>query len=77
MILFQKSSDPDFFNTTLINKLDLLLKEQRAQRLDLSVINALLKSFMADIGTQKQVDDYFEENDETSPQTDNEDKKSD
>ncbi len=75
MLSFKKSSDPDFLNYPIIHKLDLLLKEQVAQRKDLSVINALLKSLMADIGTQRQVDEYFEKDDEseiapTSPQTD-------
>ncbi len=68
MILFQKSSDPDFFNKTILHKLDLLLKEQVNQRKDLSVINALLKSLRADVGTQKQVDDYFEEDDKHIPE---------
>ncbi len=84
MTLFQKSREPDFFNKIIIHKLDLLLKEQVAQRKDLSVINALLKSLMADIGTQRQVDDYFEKDDEseyitdavsTSPQTDQDEHK--
>ncbi len=74
MLSFTKSSDPDFSNETIIHKVDLLLNEQVAQRKDLSVINALLKSLISDIGVQKQVDDYFEEdttNDyATSPQTD-------
>ncbi len=77
MLLHKKSREPDFFYNTTIHKLDLLLKEQVAQRKDLSVINALLKSLMADIGVQKQVDDYFEDTDKaleeygsTSPQTD-------
>ncbi len=69
MLSFKKSSDPDFLNSTIGIKLDLLLKEQRNQRLDLSVINSLLKSIKADIGVQKQVDDFFDD-DETSPQTD-------
>ncbi len=75
MLYFKKSSDPDFLNSNTkitIHKIDLLLKEQVNQRKDLSVINALLKSLIADIGVQKQVDDYFEEtadDDSTSPQT--------
>ncbi len=78
MLLYKKSREPDFLSNPTIHKLDLLLKEQVAQRKDLSVINALLKSLMADIGTQRQVDDYFEKDDEseyisaaesTSPQT--------
>ncbi len=42
-------------------------------------IDSLLKNFdklLTDKSLQKQVDDYFEE-DETSPQTDNEDKEPD
>ncbi len=79
MLLHKKSRAPDFLSNPTIHKLDLLLKEQVAQRKDLSVINALLKSLMADIGTQRQVDEYFEKDDEseyisaaesTSPQTD-------
>ncbi len=73
MLLSKKSREPDFLSNPIIHKLDLLLKEQVAQRKDLSVINALLKSLMADIGVQKQVDDYFEhdtaEEYATSPQT--------
>ncbi len=61
MLSFKKSSEPDFSNETMSHKLDLLLKEQVEQRKDLSIINALLHSLMADIGTQKQVDDYFED----------------
>ncbi len=74
MLSFKKSSKPDFYNENTkltIHKIDLLLKEQVAQRKDLSVINALLKSLIADLGVQKQVDDYFEQDEkETSPQTD-------
>ncbi len=69
MLQFKKSSDPDFLNSTLIHKLDLLLREQVEQRKDLSIINALLKAGFADTGIQKQVDDYFNE---TSHQTEQE-----
>ncbi len=73
MLLHKKSREPDFLSNPITHKLDLLLKEQVAQRKDLSVINALLKSLMADIGTQRQVDEYFEQEDSseysTSPQT--------
>ncbi len=74
MLTFKKSSDPDFLNLKhIVHLLDLLLKEQRNQRLDLSAINALIKKNAMDHGLQKQVDQYFED-DETSPQTDLEDK---
>ncbi len=70
-----KSSDPDlYFITQSLHKLDLLLKEQVNQRKDLSVINHLLKTMIADFGVQKQVDDYYDGDEEikpeTSPQTD-------
>ncbi len=72
MLQFKKSSDPDFLNYKhILVQLDLLLKEQRNQRLDLANINALIKQRYADSGLQKQVDDFYEE---TSPQTDLEDK---
>ncbi len=82
MLQFKKSREPDFSNYNIKHKLDLLLKEQVQQRLDLANINALLKSLMADSGVQKQVDDFYgqspqdmaEEIEETSPQTDLEDK---
>ncbi len=62
-----KSSEPDFsFINQSLNRIE---REQVHQRKDLSVINALLKSLLSDIGIQKQVDDYFERNNETSPQT--------
>lgn len=74
MLQFKKSSDPDFLNYKhILVQLDLLLKEQRNQRLDLANINALIKKSLVNKGLQLQVDKYFED-DETSPQTDLEDK---
>ncbi len=69
MLTFKKSSDPDFLTVKIYASLNRIETEQVHQRKDLSVINALLKSLLADIGIQKQVDEYFEKN-ETSPQTD-------
>ncbi len=69
MLQFKKSSDPDFLNSKIYASLNRIETEQVHQRKDLSVINSLLKTLMADIGIQKQVDEFFEK-DETSPQTD-------
>ncbi len=69
--IFKSQED---FHKIVFNKLVMLLDEQRHQRADLSDINRLLKFLINDKNLQKQVDDYFEEDDETSPQTDNEDK---
>ncbi len=71
MLQFKKSREPDLLNYTIIHKLDLLLKEQVNQRLDLANLNALIKQKYADAGVQKQVDEFYEE---TSPQTELEDK---
>ncbi len=57
----------------LFNKLDMLLAEQRHQRSDLGYIIRYINRTEADKNLQKQVDQYFED-DETSHQTDSEDK---
>ncbi len=63
MLQFKKSKASDFSNYNMIGKLDLILTEQRNQRLDLSVINSLIKKLIVDSGTQKQVDDFYESED--------------
>ncbi len=45
----------------LINKLDMLLAEQRHQRADLDTIKRQLHRLISDTGLQKQVDEYFDE----------------
>ncbi len=57
-----KSSEPDlYFIKQLESSLNRIENEQVHQRKDLSVINALLKALISDIGVQKQVTEYFEE----------------
>ncbi len=64
--IFKSEAD---FHKIVFNKLDMLLAEQRHQRIDLtSIIRRLTKDEITK-NLQKQVDQYFEE-DETSPQTD-------
>ncbi len=60
-----KSSEPDL-QKLYINKFDLILKEQRAQRIDLAVITRQLTRLINDFKLQTQVDDYYESKD--SPQ---------
>ncbi len=69
MLQFKKSSNPDFSNYNIANQLDLLLKEQRNQRLDLANINALVKQLLVDRNLQKQVDEYFEDDSEVPTET--------
>ncbi len=68
--LFSKS--PETYEK--LNSLtEMILAEQRHQRLDLSTIKRQLHVLITDIALQKQVTEYFDE-DETSPQTDSENK---
>ncbi len=61
-----KSSD---LNNGLIknvfNKLDILLAEQKHQRSDLSILLALSKQVINSLNLQKQVDDYFDEDEDS------------
>ncbi len=66
--LFFKS--PETFEK-LINKLDMLLAEQRHQRADLDTIKRQLHRLITDCGIQKQVDTYFDKDKEDIPEVDN------
>ncbi len=66
-------SDADF-HKILFNKLDMTLLVLKQQRLQLDRIEYLSKKVLNDSKLQKQVDEYF---DETSHQTDFEDKEPD
>ncbi len=52
----------------LINKLDVMLTEQRKQRSDLSQILRMLQKLINDANLQKQVDEYFDEDTEHIPE---------
>ncbi len=65
--IFKSEAD---FHKMVFNKLDMLLSEQRHQRVDLAGIKRQLNGLTTDSDLQKQVDQYFDEDDETSPQTD-------
>ncbi len=56
------------------NNTRLMLIEQRRQRSDLHEVSLKLEKLLIDKHLQMQVDEYFTENEETSPQTDLEDK---
>ncbi len=73
--IFKSEAD---FHKIVFNKLDMLLAEQRKQRADLFTIDRKIHSIINSLNLQKQVDDYFDKDDEgeahlgreTSPQTD-------
>ncbi len=62
-------SDADF-HKILFNKLDMILAENRHQRMDLVDLKRLMNHISVDLHLQNQVDEYFENDKETSPQTD-------
>ncbi len=70
--IFKSEAD---FHKIVFNKLDMLLAEQRKQRMDLTTIIRLITGIKIEKDLQKQVDEYFEEDEETSPQTEIEDKR--
>ncbi len=63
--IFKSEAD---FHKIVFNKLDMVLAEQRHQRSDLSTILRMLQMLINNANLQKQVDEYFND-DETSPQT--------
>ncbi len=64
--IFKSNAD---FHKILFNKLDMVLSEQRHQRMDLTVIIRMLKKMEIANNLQKQVDEYFE--DDIPPATPN------
>ncbi len=73
MINFIFKSEADF-HKIVINRLGMILDEQKHQRCDLNLINRLINKLINADNLQKQVDEYFEE---TSPQTDTDEQISD
>ncbi len=61
--IFKSEAD---FHKIVFNKLEMLLTEQRKQRMDLTTIIRLITGIKIEKDLQKQVDDYFE--DEEEPQ---------
>ncbi len=59
--IFKSEAD---FHKIVFNKLDMLLAEQRHQRVDLGQILRMLKGLIVDKDLQQQVDKYFEEDKE-------------
>ncbi len=58
--IFKSEAD---FHKIVFNKLDMLLDEQRHQRMDLTIIIRKLTKTEIAANLQKQVDDYFEDDD--------------
>ncbi len=66
--IFKSEAD---FHKIVFNKLDMLLAEQRHQRRDLTTIIRLVTGIKIEKDLQKQVDEYFDEdNQEHIPEVD-------
>ncbi len=59
---------PQDFHKIVFNKLDMVLAEQRHQRIDLAALLRMEQSIYNALALQKQVDDYFEEDKEDIPE---------
>ncbi len=61
--IFKSEAD---FHKIVFNKLDMLLAEQRKQRADLYTLNRDVNKIINSMNLQKQVDEYFEEDEPRS-----------
>ncbi len=66
---FSKSTSADLSNKITISKLDILMKNVLYLTHQVDYIRKRVNELVIDKGLQKQVDEYFAEDDETSPQT--------
>ncbi len=62
-----KSTNADL-SKNVINKLDMILAENRHQRSDLALIIHVVNKLLSSANLQKQVDEYFEEDKEDIPE---------
>ncbi len=67
--IFKSEAD---FHKIVFNKLDMILTEQRHQRNDLSILLSQMSKIYNALALQKQVDDYFgDEDKENIPDSEN------
>ncbi len=65
--LFKSNSQSDL-SKNIINKLDMLLSEQRHQRSDLSILLNLTNKLINSTNLQKQVDEFFDDSENNIPE---------
>ncbi len=68
---FKSSEPPDLYFTSISKMCNLMLNEQRAQRIDLANILRILNKLINEEKLQKQVDEYFDEDSEHIPEVEN------
>ncbi len=67
--IFKSEAD---FHKIVFNKLDMLLAEQRHQRSDLAIILIQLTTIGNALALQKQVDQFFDDDEKNIPEDDKE-----
>ncbi len=67
--IFKSEAD---FHKIVFNKLDMVLAEQRHQRMDLANLTRLMQSVYNALALQKQVDEYFDKDTEDIPDSEKE-----
>ncbi len=67
--IFKSEAD---FHKIVFNKLDMLLAEQRHQRSDLAIILRQLTTIGNALALQKQVDQFFDDDEKNIPEDDKE-----
>ncbi len=73
--IFKSEAD---FHKIVFNKLDMLLAEQRHQKADLNGLNRRITVIIHELDIEKQAEEYYQTKiEETSPQTDTDDKEPD
>ncbi len=58
--LFKSALDSDL-SKNILNKLEMILTEQRHQRSDLSILTGMMNKLINSTNLQKQVDEFFED----------------
>lgn len=62
-----KSNNSDFYKN-IINKLEVILMEQRHQRSDLSILTGMMNKLINSTNLQKQVDEFFDDSENNIPE---------
>ncbi len=65
---FLFKSPTEDFSKNIINKLEVILTEQRHQRSDLSILTGMMNKLINSTNLQKQVDEFFDDSENNIPE---------
>ncbi len=66
--IFKSSEEDSGLVKKCFNKLDMILSEQRHNRTDISLVLSMLDKLLVNKNLQKQVDEYFEDDEKDIPE---------